>query len=57
MAVAIANVSLDDIFSPEIALDKEYSEIKFINCSGRLEGNKVILSDITPYGFAAFEVK
>ena len=57
MAVAMANVSLDDIFSPEIALDKVYSEIKFINCSGRLEGDKVILSDITPYGFAAFEVK
>ncbi len=57
MAVAVANVFLDDIYSPEIILDKEYDNIKFINCNGRLEGNKVILSDIAPYGFAAFEVK
>lgn len=57
MAVAVANVFLDDIYSPEIILDKEYNEIKFINCTGRLEGDKVILSDMTPYGFAAFEVK
>lgn len=57
MAVAVANVFLDDIYSPEIILDREYREIKCINCNGRLEGNRVYLSDIAPYGFVAFEVK
>ena len=57
MAVALANIFLDDVYSPIIHLDKEYTEIKFVNCSGKLEGDKVYLSDIAPYGFAAFEVK
>lgn len=57
MAVALANISLDDVLSPVIALDQEYSQIKFLNCTGQLRGDKVYLSDISPYGFAAFEVK
>ena len=57
MSVALANVWLDDVYDPEIKLDKTYSEIRFVNCSGRLEGDRVYLSDIPPYGFAAFEVK
>lgn len=57
MSVAMANICLDDIYAPEIILDREYSEIKFVNCTGHLEGNKVILSDMHPYGFAMFEVK
>ncbi len=57
MSVALANVNLDDILSPEIRLDKEYKEIKFVNCTGTLKGDKVYLDDITPYKFVAFEVK
>jgi hypothetical protein len=57
MSVALANVWLDDVYDPEIKLDKTYSEIRFVNCSGRLDGDRVYLSDIPPYGFAAFEVK
>ncbi len=57
MAVALANVFIDDVLEPIIQLDRKYSEIRFVNCSGRLDGDKVYLSDITPYGFAAFEVK
>ncbi len=57
MAVALANVHLDDVFAPVIRLDRAYREIRFLNCSGMLEGDRVTLSDIPPYGFAAFEVK
>ncbi len=57
MSVMLANVFLDDVLEPEITLDKEYNEIKFVNCCGELKGDKVYLSDIAPYGFAAFEVK
>lgn len=57
MAVALANIFPDDIFSPEINLDREYSQIKFINCTGTLTGNKFILSDMHPYAFAKFEVE
>jgi len=57
MSVALANIFLDDIIEPVVKLDKEYGEIRFVNCTGRLEGDTVYLSDIAPYGFAAFEVK
>mgnify|MGYP004513792937 CR=1 FL=1 len=57
MSVGLWNIFADEIFEPVIELDREYSEIEFINCRGRLEGNKVILSDMAPFSFAGFEVK
>ena len=57
MAVALANVHLDDVFDPVITLDKPYKSIRFINCTGTLEGDKIYIDHIPPYGFAAFEVK
>ena len=57
MSVLLLNVHLDSIDDPVIELDKEYKEIKLVNCDGRIEGNKVYLSDIQGYGMAAFEVK
>lgn len=57
MAVAMLNIHLDSAFAPEVRLDKEYSSIRFVSGSGRLEGDKVILDDIPAYGFAAFEVR
>lgn len=57
MAVGLWNMFADEIFEPVVELDGEYTEIEFINCSGRLEQDKVILSDMTPYSFAGFIVK
>ena len=57
MSVALCNVHLDDIIEPTITLDHSYSSIRFVNCTGELQGDTVTLSDIPPYGFAAFEVK
>ena len=57
MAVGLWNIFADVIFEPVIELDKEYSQIEFINCSGKIEGNKVTLSDMAPFSFAGFEVK
>ena len=51
------NINIDEVINTEIKLNKKYTDIRFINCTGRLEGDKVYLSDISPYGFAAFEVK
>lgn len=56
MSVAMFNISLDEISLPDILLDKKYSDIRFINCTGKLCGDTVKLSEIGPYGFAAFEV-
>lgn len=56
-AVGLWNIFADEISEPVIELGEEYGSIEFINCSGRLEGNTVILSEIPPFGFAGFEVK
>lgn len=57
MSVAMFNIFEDEILAPEIGLDAAYTTAHFVNCEGRLEGNKITLSDIPPFGFAAFEVK
>ncbi len=57
MAVGLFNCHADSILKPFITLDKDYSEIKFINCSGTLKNDTVILdAPINAFSFAAFEV-
>ena len=56
MAVGLWNMFADEIDKPIIELDDCYKRIDFINCSGKIEGNKVYLSSIMPFSFAAFEV-
>lgn len=57
MAVGLWNFFADPVFSPTVQLDREYSSITCINCSGSLDGDRVTLSDIAAFGFAAFEVR
>ena len=57
MAVGLWNFFADIAIEPIVELDKEYSNIKFINCNGRLENDKVYLEDIPPYAFVGFEVR
>ena len=56
MAVGLWNFFADIAIDPVAKLDKAYKDIKFINCSGRLENGKVYLSDIAPFAFAGFVV-
>lgn len=56
LAVALLNSFEDEIPTPTITLDRAYACIRFINCTGELHGSVVTLSEISPYGFAAFEV-
>ena len=57
MAVGLWNMHADIAVEPIVELSETYSEIEFINCNGRLDGNKVYLEDIPAYGFGFFEVK
>lgn len=58
MAVALFNMNFDELIEPTIILDKNYSELKCLNCEGTLCENEVILADeIAPYSVAIFEVK
>ena len=56
MVAGLWNFCIDPVLQPVVELDENYDAIEFINCSGRLSGNKVILGELAPYGFAAFIV-
>ena len=57
MAVGLWNIFADSIPAPAVELDGAYTDIRFINCTGRLEGSRVVLSEMAPYSFAGFEVR
>ena len=56
MSVGLWNFFADPAISPSVQLDGEYSLLGCIGCDARTEGERVILSDIPAFGFAAFEV-
>ncbi|MBR4942352.1 MAG: hypothetical protein IKZ19_10180, partial [Clostridia bacterium] len=43
MSVAMFNVFYDAVLDPVIKLDRNYSHVRFVNCSGTLSGNEVHL--------------
>lgn len=57
MSVLFLNSFDDYEFDVEVELYKSYSDVRFVNCSGRLEDNKVVIDRIDAHGFAAFEVR
>ncbi len=57
LAVALFNMSIDEIISPVVMLDRAYKRIRTVGCECILEGNNVrIIGDVAPYGMAAFEL-
>ena len=57
MAVGLWNIFADAVYEPVVELDREYEKIRFVNCAGRMEGDKVVLTEIKPFSFAGFEVR
>lgn len=55
-AVGLWNLFADTVFKPTLTLAHEYKAAEFINCSGTLNGNELILSDIAPYAFAVINL-
>ena len=52
----VPNFFADPVFTPTVELDEAYGRIRPINCEGQIDGKRVHLSDIPPFGFAGFEV-
>ena len=57
LAVGLWNLHEDVIYDAKIDLAEEYSSVKFVNCTGRLEGDRVYVDCIHAFEFAAIEVK
>ena len=56
LTVGLFNCFEDEIFAPDVKLDKTYSSVEFINSSGTLMGDTVTLDDIPPFSFTVFTV-
>ena len=56
MAVGLWNFFADPVFTPTVQLDEPYTSVHPINCTAHVDGDKVHLSDIPPFGFVGFEV-
>ncbi len=56
-AVWIGNFFGDECLNTTVTLDKDYKTVEFINCTGTLDGNKVIIDNIHPYASVGFSVK
>lgn len=56
MSVLFLNSFDDYEFDVEVELYKNYKSVRFVNCTGRLCGSKVVIDRIDAHGFAAFEV-
>ncbi|MBO5788949.1 MAG: hypothetical protein J6R42_03275 [Clostridia bacterium] len=56
LSVGLWNFFADEVIAPVVQLDKAYTSLSCMNCNGRIDGDRVILSDIQPFGFVAFEV-
>lgn len=57
LSVALFNVFEDEILQPVVTLAHPCRHIRFVSGKGRLEGDKVILEEIPPFGTAVFEVR
>lgn len=57
LSVGLWNFFADVVIEPIIELSKKYKTIRFINCNGRLEGDKVYLNTIPAFGFVGFSLK
>jgi len=57
VAVGLYNLFLDSMDEPVVELPTAPTEINFVSCTGRVEGNLVYLSEIPAYGFAGFTYK
>ncbi len=47
----------DEILAPTVTLAKDNTNAEFLHGTGILQGNKLLLSDIPPFGFALVELK
>lgn len=56
-AVGLWNFCADPVLTPTVKLGRLYSRIRFLRCSGHLEGDTVILSELPAYGFCGFVVE
>ncbi|MEA4890645.1 MAG: hypothetical protein VB070_14405 [Clostridiaceae bacterium] len=56
LAVGLWNFFEDSVLDPVVHLSEPYSHVQGINCTCRVDGDKVYLSDIPSFSFVGFEL-
>ncbi len=56
LAVGLWNLHADAIYDAKVELSDKYSGVRFVNCTGRLEGGCVYIDLIHAFEFAAIEL-
>ena len=56
MTFGLWNLFPDPALSPASEINVPFGNLRFINCRGRTEGGRIVLSDIPAYSFAGFEI-
>lgn len=56
-AFAYFNCHADEVKNAKIKLSFKTKNVKFINCTGHLRDDSVVIDYIKPYGFASFEAE
>jgi len=57
LSVGLWNFFPDPVWDGVVELSHEYRELRLLNgVKGSMEGTRVTLEEISPYGFAGFEV-
>lgn len=56
LAIGLFNCYADSVLDPVVELDRQYTSARFAGCDGRVEGNKLYLSDLPAFKFAAVEL-
>ena len=57
LSAALWNFHADGVYDAVVELAEEYSSVEFVNCTGRLDGDRVVIDKIGAFEFASFEVK
>lgn len=52
------NLFADKIENMRLNIDRDFTDVRFVNCKGHTEGNTIVLDSVLyPYEFAGFEIK
>ena len=57
LVIGMWNFFEDEVIEPVVLLGEEYQNAEFLFCSGVMSKDRVILSDILPYGFSGIALK
>ena len=57
LSVGLWNLHADAAYNAEVELSDKYSSVKLVNCTGKLNGNKVTIDKISAFEFACLEAK